>query len=398
MPRWIVCLGGEDWWYHSHAHFDIQLMKRFAQHQPVLYVCTTGMRIPSLKRDHSFWIRVTRKMRSVAKSLRQVHQNLYVYSPFSVPAYRHAWGRAANRALIASQLARVYDRLNIRRPLLWVNTPTTWPAARRFACEGLVYQRTDDYAAYKMDNFNADYVRALDDALLQQADLVLHVSEYLHQRDAGRARRCLLLEQGVDERFFERNGHACPPDLAALPRPVVGYVGNLEPYKFDAALVEAVARALPECSFALVGPDHPQAAALKRLPNVHFLGCKPHELIPPYVRHFDVCMLPAAKTTWAMSSNPIKLMEYLAAGRPTLSTDTPAARRFRNHIDIADDPRTWADTIRDILEKRKTRSPEKPAAGTLVSWTRQAERIRSALAACGLDPNGNALKKTTTTR
>ncbi len=152
---WIVCLGGEDWWYHSHAHFDMQVMKRLSKRCRVLYVCSIGMRMPSLRRDAQFWSRIRNKLASVARTLRHVQPSLWVYSPLPFPLYQWAWGRAANQALLATQLRFVFGRLGIRRPLLWINTPTAWPVIKGLGRKGLVYQRTDDYAAYDFDNFNA---------------------------------------------------------------------------------------------------------------------------------------------------------------------------------------------------------------------------------------------------
>ncbi len=382
---WVVCLGGEDWWYHTHAHFDIQVMKRLAHRCRVLYVCSTGMRMPSLSRDAMFWTRIRSKLVSFTKALRRVREGFYVYSPLTVPAYHYPQCRAINRALLAGQFALVFSRLDIQRPLFWVNTPTTWPAATRFARRGVVYQRTDDYAEYDFDNLDADYVRGLDRGLLASADLVLHVSEELHASASKVTRSAMLLEQGVDERFLERPAPMrVPLDLADVPRPVVGYVGTMESYKFDAALVGSAAKALPDHSFVLVGPPHATAGSLRALSNVHFLGAKTHDEIPDYVRAFDVCMLPTARTEWGMRARPLKLMEYLMAGRPVIATRTPASQDFADVLTIADEPEQWARLIPQLMIP----SPQRTEAGLTrvrdCSWARQVERIWEALRVRGL--------------
>lgn len=348
-------MGGEDWWYHSHAHFDIQVMKRMARRCRVLYICSIGMRMPSLRRDAQFWQRIRNKLHSVKNLLRRVDPSLYVYSPLPVPLYQWGWGRSLNRATLAAQLRSVFSRLGIRDPLLWINTPTGWPVVSTFGHRGLVYQRTDEYAELAFDNFNAEYVRSVDEELLEAADLVLHVDEDLHRRTLGRTRHPLLLEQGVDERFLTANGNLPrPADLPASAGPLVGYVGNLEPHKFDAQLVQATASRLPEFSFVIVGPYHQNADGLRKLPNVHFLGPRGHDEILPYVRAFDVCMLPTARTSWGLHCKPIKLMEYLAADRPVVATNTPAAARFRDLIHMSDAPEEWANAIRAMSRTNGT--------------------------------------------
>ncbi len=344
---WIVCLGGEDWWYHSHAHFDIQVMKRLSHRIRVLYVCSIAMRMPSLRRDALFWTRIRRKINSVRRRLQQVDKRLWVYSPLPIPLYGYSWGRALNRAVLQAQLYTTFGQLRVHRPLIWVNTPTAWPVVRNRACSGLVYQRTDDYAAYDFDNFNAAYVRSLDDELVRRSDLVLHVSDQLHRQACKLTANALLVPQGVDERFFDRDAAALPPsDLVALRRPVVGYVGSMDAHKFDSKLVSDVAKGMPDVSFVLVGVEDPNAALLRQLPNVHFLGPKLHSQIPAYVHHFDMCMLPTARTTWGLQCRPIKLVEYLAAGRPVVSTVTPAAHQFSAFITMSDDPDAWQASIR----------------------------------------------------
>lgn len=381
--HWIVCMGGEDWWYHSHAHFDIQVMKRLSERCPVLYVCSIGMRMPSLRRDAQFWTRIGNKLRSVRHALKRVAPCLWVYSPLPLPLYTFSAGREMNESLLAGQLRMVFGRLGIRRPLMWINTPTGWPVISGLGRRGLVYQRTDEYAEYRFDNFNADYVREIDRQLVQQAGLVLHVDEALHDRTSGA--NSLLLEQGVDERFLEPHDHeAVPRELVGIPRPIVGYVGTVEPHKFDASLVHDAARRMPDVSFVIVGPHNQNASGLHGLANVHLVGPRRHEEIPAFVRAFDVCMLPTAHTQWGEHCNPIKLMEYLAAGKPVIATDTPASRRFARWVRIGDEAAAWERGIRHAIRDDGQALQAAREHVAECTWARQADRIWSELTRRGL--------------
>ncbi len=341
---WVVCMGGEDWWYHSHAHFDIQIMKRFSKRLSVLYICSIGMRMPSIRKDKQFWLRIKRKINSILRGLKKVSPQLYVYSPVPLPLYRSRFGRFLNALILRIQIHAVYLYLGIKNPLLWINTPTAWAAMEKDGKRGLVYQRTDDYAAYDFDNFDAQYVAKVDMKLLQRADLVIHVSEELH-REAKEITRCsLLLPQGVDEMFFRFNG-STPEDLKFIPRPILGYVGSMDTHKFNSQLIFQVARNLSECSFVMVGTPHPSTDELRKLPNVYFLGYKNHEAIPGYIHNFDICILPTAQTEWGLKCRPIKLMEYLAAKKDVIATPTPASKIFKDRIHIAEDFTSWIDLI-----------------------------------------------------
>lgn len=384
--NWIVCLGGEDWWYHSHAHFDIQIMKCFARRVRVLYVCSIGMRMPSLRHDELFWIRIKRKLGSASRMVQHVRPNFYVYSPLPLPLYQQRWGRALNTAILRAQLRTVYLRLGIRVPLVWVNTPTAWPVIAPFPKGGLVYQRTDDYAAYDFDNFNADYVRLIDEELLRRADLVVHVSKELHQEAQSISTRSVLLEQGVDDRFFACNDSR-PSDLDPIARPIIGYVGGMDRHKFDTPLVTEVARSLPDCSFVLVGGPSPNVETLRDLPNVHFLGVKRHDEIPAYVHSFDVCMLPTARTEWGKKCRPIKLMEYLAAGKPVVATPTPASAEYADNLTISDEAASWVRAIRRFSDTGASVANPAPAFPyQLKSWSTIADQIWSDLRAADLAP------------
>lgn len=374
--NWIICLGGEDWWYHSHAHFDIQIMKCLSERIPVLYVCSIGMRMPSLSSDKMFWTRIKRKLGSVSHILQQVTPQLYVYSPLPFPFYQYRLGRLLNSLTLRLQLWTVYKYLGINNPLVWVNTPTAWPVIESWSRLGLVYQRTDDYAAYDFDNFNAEYIRQIDNKLLREADLAVHVSKELHCEALKITPHSLLVSQGVDNRFFIFNGPA-PSDLDKIARPVVGYVGGMDSHKFDTQLVAQVAEKLPNYSFVLIGHPDPNVERLSDLHNVHFLGIKSHDEIPAYIHNFDICMLPTAQTEWGLKCRPLKLMEYLAAAKPVVATPTPASTPFAQTLNIGADASSWITAIQQITaSKQETGSKNNLSPQqSLKSWNIIADEL-----------------------
>lgn len=378
--NWIVCFGGEDWWYHSHAHFDIQVMKKLSQDIPVLYVNSIGMRMPSITKDALFWKRIFRKLKSVMKLLKRVSPTLYVYSPLPLPLYQQSWGRSLNSFIIRTQLSAIYLRLGIKSPVVWVNTPTAWPIVESLRKSGLVYQRTDDYAAYDFDNFNAEYVKSIDNNLVRGSDLIIHVSNELHKEASRITDKSILLPQGVDDRFFQ---HPCvvPSDMAAIKRPIVGYIGGMDRHKFDTPLVTEVVKNLPDCSFVLVGVPNPNVDELRTYSNVHFLGVKGHDEIPAYVHNFDVCILPTARTEWGLKCRPLKLMEYLAADKPVVATATPASAEYSKYINISNDPSSWVESIRRITMSDPSSAEQNRTKGdyNFTTWSDIADQLLSRL-------------------
>lgn len=120
----------------------------------------------------------------------------------------------------------------------------------------------------------------------------------------------------------------------------MGYVGAIND-KVDMVLLVQLARSCTEASLLLVGPvgvtDPLQRSALEELcalSNVHLLGAKPVEDVPRYVAACDVCLLPYRLNVWTRSIDSLKLYEYLACGKPVVSTDVPAARRFPQVVQV----------------------------------------------------------------
>ncbi|HOF42031.1 MAG TPA: glycosyltransferase, partial [Candidatus Hydrogenedentes bacterium] len=81
----VICFGGVDWWYHNRGHYDIQMMREFSRHTPVLYINSIGMRTPRLAEGKVFAGRVLRKMKSWSHGLELVRENFAVMSPISIP-------------------------------------------------------------------------------------------------------------------------------------------------------------------------------------------------------------------------------------------------------------------------------------------------------------------------
>lgn len=384
--NWIVCFGGEDWWYHSHAHFDIQVMKQLSERTSILYVCSIGMRMPSIRKDAMFWKRINRKLRSVSRALKEVKPTLYVYSPLPIPLYQQNWGRTLNAVVLRTQLRIIYSKLGINNPLVWINTPTAWPVIKPMKNSGLIYQRTDDYAAYDFDNFNSEYVRSIDNELLTESDLILHVSEELQNEASKLTNRSMLLPQGVDNRFFDHNQFA-PEDTKNIKRPIIGYIGGMDRHKFNTKLVSEVAAQLPECSFVLIGIPNPNVEILNNQSNVYFLGVKNHDEIPAYVNSFDMCMLPTAQTEWGLKCRPLKLMEYLASSKPVLATPTPASKEFSQHVFISDEPVAWVNEIKRFQKLGENMQKPEAQSLNLTTWSDIANIIWDRMSENNLAPD-----------
>jgi glycosyltransferase involved in cell wall biosynthesis len=142
-----------------------------------------------------------------------------------------------------------------------------------------------------------------------------------------------------------------PSDLAAIPQPRIGFVGMIDPVRFDAELIRSLA-AHSEFHFVLVGGLSGGARdLLPDGPNIHWLGMKPVSQLPAYLKGIDVCIMPYRLNEATHNIYPLKLHEYLATGKPVVSTAIPAVEALRDLIYVADTAQHFADLLQDAVRE-----------------------------------------------
>jgi len=118
----------------------------------------------------------------------------------------------------------------------------------------------------------------------------------------------------------------------------------------DFELIRDLAASNKSWSLVMVGPKRPGRKTVN-LPNIHYLGRKPYSVLPGYIQHFDVCIIPFRLSQTTLGSSPVKLYEYMASGKPVVSTDIPEAVKFREVIKIAGDSNGFAAHINYFLNE-----------------------------------------------
>jgi len=184
-------------------------------------------------------------------------------------------------------------------------------------------------------------------------------------------------------RDFTGIHHPVLDALDALPRPRLGYLGNLAGYKVDIELVEGIARLRPDWTLALVGPtnrgDVRATVEGRASPsNVHWLGEVPHQLAPAVIDRFDVALLPSARHKVMEASFPLKFFEYLLRGKPVVARPVPALQPYAEWLDLADDVEGFAAAAERCLAAASGELAERRrafAAG--FGWTGRMERLRA---------------------
>jgi len=141
-------------------------------------------------------------------------------------------------------------------------------------------------------------------------------------------------------------------NIETIPTPRVAFVGVVDEW-VDLELLYLAATRLPQIHFAVVGPVKVSVERLRSLPNVHFLGKKPHTDVHAYMRHADVNVMcyRAEPGGWWTDIYPLKLHEYLAVGKPVVSSAIDSVREFAEVVAIAESPEDWIMLLRDAIER-----------------------------------------------
>lgn len=248
-----------------------------------------------------------------------------------LPAGLDAAGtRAALRALLDGALAGRSGPLTC-----WYYTPMMLPFSDHLAADCVVYDCMDELANFR---FAPPDLLANEAALLARADLVFTGGYSLYEAKRDRHPRVHPFPSSVDHAHFAgaRAGAAQadePADQAGLPRPRLGFYGVIDE-RIDLDLLAALADARPEWSLVMVGPVVKISADdLPRRPNLHYLGSKDYAELPRYLAGWDVALMPFAINESTRFISPTKTPEYLAAGRPVVSTPVTDVVRHYGGMD-----------------------------------------------------------------
>ena len=267
----------------------------------------------------------------------------------------------------------------------------------------LVYFNVDDYRLYWPRV--AESLTRLEHRAVRESNLTvctsLHRAEELRAAVPEAADRIRHLPHGaptwsIPDRAQDLPANA-PADIAHLPRPLIGYVGTMED-RVDWSLMGQIARANPTASIVLVGRVGSNGEAAWQvdrrdcldLPNVHAIGWRGQDLIDPYNRSFDLGLIPyKVDHPFNVASCPTKIMDYMASGRPVVSTDLPECRLHDRLFDVVD-PDHFVAAVAD----RIARGPDDGRSALRLDHAREnscrrvADRLLDWIAESGPSANG----------
>jgi glycosyltransferase involved in cell wall biosynthesis len=384
--RDIIYISSIEWSFLWQGHQEIA--RRLAEAgNRVLYVENTGIRAPGL-RDAGRVAHRLRRWVAAARSegVREVAPNIYVCSPLVMPPFGARWRRELNRRLFLPVIRRAARGLGMRDPLFWTYLPTDTTldliSLMRGPESGVVYYCVADFSQLTP---HAERLRQSERETVGMSDVVFTNCSALARQFEPWNRHVHVFPFGVNLETFpldlggsagavvEGDGQPSASEdataLDALPRPIIGYVGGMHRH-VDFRLLEEMARARPDWSWVCVGVLQTDVRELAALPNVHLLGQKPHGELSAYIRRFDVCIVPYVNSVYTETVVPTKINEYLAVGKPVVSTDLPPIREFNEEHEVLLTTEARADLFLQAIE----RALEQPRdRATLLKRRRVAE-------------------------
>lgn len=208
-----------------------------------------------------------------------------------------------------------------------------------------VYYRRDNLQPFA---YWKKHVHRLEPELIKKSDLVVCNSPQLADFALKFNPRSYDVGQGVDLSAYIMQKHDLPDDIAAIKKPRIGYIGDINSLRLDPNLIFDFAKSKPDYSFVMIGREdvvfkqHP----LHTLENVHFLGSIPKDMVPLYMSGLDVCLNPQVVNEITIGNYPRKVDEYLALGKPVIATRTDTMEMFREHTYLC----TGVEQYREAVE------------------------------------------------
>ncbi len=293
---------------------------------------------------------------------------------------------------VAPLLAGWFAEQGIDDCVAWLNTPMALPLLNELAPRAVVYDCMDQLAAFETA---PRQMRQRETALLKMADVVLAAGPSLYENKRALHPNVVCLPSAVDA------GHYAAVDAMARPGPMaraarlqgylagprLGFFGVIDE-RIDLALLARLADAQPGWQIVMVGPVvriDPQR--LPHRPNIHWLGQQPYDVLPQLAAAWDVCLMPFALNDATRYLSPTKTLEYMAAGKPIVSTALHDVRAlFGDVVMIAADGNAFIECCRSALaetpHRRADRSAAMSACAWRYSWDDTAKAVHRAIAKC----------------
>jgi beta-glucosidase/6-phospho-beta-glucosidase/beta-galactosidase/glycosyltransferase involved in cell wall biosynthesis len=295
---------------------------------------------------------------------------------------------------------RMNDEGQFDRPLLWYYSPmdSAWSLGH-IEHRGVVYDCMDE-----LSQFTGAPRQLVDNEarLIRHADVVFTGGYNLGEKKKKQHDNVHIFGCGVEYQHFSKaqdETTVIPPDIDFMQRPIIGWMGVVDE-RVDYAMVGEMARARPDWSFAMVGPVvKVDPNLLPHSPNLHWLGGRDYQVLPNYVKAFDVNMMCFALNAATEFINPTKGLEYMATGKPIVSTPVKdVVNQWSDICLIATGTEAYLEALHKALEKKddvEQRVARGLALSKQCSWESTVAKMQSLIKEAITKPDRKSTQKIT---
>lgn len=240
--------------------------------------------------------------------------------------------------------------LPVEKPVIqWISYPPHINQVGKFQEDLLVFDALDE-ASGEFANWAKDL-----DKITTKADIIFTTAKKLYNYHSQSHKNVHMCPNGADYEHFkvaQKIFSPKPKDMPKNNRPIIGYIGAVAPW-IDWELLKYISSHNMTHNFVIIGPLYGGFKDVVKAPNIHYLGRKEYEDIPKYLQFFDVCIIPFKVSSMIEACNPIKMYEYLSAGKPVVATNMPEVA-VMNEIYIGRSKEEFNQKIQQALLKKNS--------------------------------------------
>lgn len=304
--------------------------------------------------------------------LKQEKKNIWRLRPRGLPFERclHSVNHI-NACISRGELRKSVSELQFEQPLIWLDRVHGFDFEYFQKNSFIVYDLIDEILAFGRIR-NDKMLLALENRVLKRADILLSSSKTLMERkikQSGREGKSIFLPNGVDcARFMN-----IPDKVSTKPKGqlTLGFVGDISPRRINYRLVKSAANARPQWKFLFVGPgtEEDKEKLKQDIGNIEVLGAVPGTEIPNIIQKFDVGMIPYNVEKEDMDYVfPRKACEYLAAGKPVVSTPLKEINCLTPYVQVAANPEEFTRKVEDTVNEDKITVKDRKVFAQKYDW------------------------------
>ncbi len=290
---------------------------------------------------------------------------LYIYRSLAILPFNREFSLSEKANQLFNYLILKFfllHHLNLKRPILWFFYPQAYSLMNKINHQLSIYHIVDvlsEYSFFYKNEAKKKWFERVEKKMANKIDLIFATSPLLYQKMRKINKKTFLVGNASNTIFLIEQAKEKirpPKDLKEIKRPIIGFIGGIDNYRFDFNLLGYLAHNLPKASFAVIGPVGKAKDMVKEdLPqekNIFYLGMKNFQKLPAYLVNFDTCLFLYPQNKYTRGVTPITLFDYFAFGKPVVSLKLSSLKDYQEWLYLANDKEGFLKQLKIALEER----------------------------------------------